>query len=169
MATTLKEETILNEWSMIVDHGAGNGPAVLDQIQKCLGEARIPGDCAWCLEEVKSQGLFSKVRREFLIVSLGQFKDYHMYIGIRDYGIHLDCCRFLTVEPGLFKKMLSEKLTGSADTYSMPRNILVEQDLRAWATVVHHGVTDAVGALLTRLGQDPTLLQKGTKGILEIW
>ena len=169
MAITLKEETILNEWSMMVDHGCGNARVVLDEIQKRLQEAQIPGECSWCVEEVKSQGLFSRVRREFLIVNLEQFKDYHMYIGIRDYGVHLDCCRFLTVEPGFFKKMVSEKLTGTADAISAPKNILVEQDLKAWATVVHHAVTDSVESLLTKLGQDPRLMHKGTKGMLEIW
>jgi len=169
MAITLKDESILNEWAMILDHAAGNSQTLLDDIQTKLRESQIPGDCRWSVQEIKSPGLFNKVRRDFLVVSLDQFKDYHMYIGVRDYGIHLDCCRFLTVEPGFLKKFASEKLTGYADALSAPKNILLHQDLRAWATVVHHAVIDSVDALITKLGKDPRLLQRESKGFLEIW
>ncbi|MGP8321755.1 MAG: hypothetical protein ACT6FE_05470 [Methanosarcinaceae archaeon] len=169
MSITLKEESILNEWAMVLDNASGNSQAVLDDIQKRLRESNIPGDCNWGIEEVKSSGLFSKVKRDFLIVSLDQFKDYHMYVSIRDYGVHLDCCRFLTVEPNFLKKFASTKLTGSADALSAPKNILIHQDLRAWATVVHHAVLDSVEALMAKLGKDPSLLQRGSKGFLEIW
>ena len=169
MAIKLKEESILNEWTMVLDHAAGNATAVLDDVQNRLREAQIPGDCTWSIEEVQSSGFFSKVRREFLVVSLEQFKDYHMYIGVRDYGVHLDCCRFLTVEPGFLKKWASEKLTGVAGALSAPKNILVHQDLRAWGTVVHHAVVGSVEGLMRKLEQDPRLLQRDSKGILEIW
>ncbi len=169
MAVTLKEESILNEWSMIVDNAAGNGRWLLDHIKARLSASNFPGGCTWELEEVKSSGFFAKVRREFLIVSLDQFHDYHMYIGVRDYGSHLDCCRFLTVEPGFLKKWASAKLTGAADALSAPQNILVHQDLRAWVTVVHHCVVDSVDALLKNLSMDPKLLQRGSKGFLEVW
>lgn len=169
MAITLKEETILNEWAMVLDHAAGNVEIVLDNIQKRLNESKIPGECDWQVREVKSQGFFSRVRREFLFVSLKEFSDYHMYIGIRDYGAHLDCCRFLTVEPGFFKKWLSQKLTGDVEALSAPKNILIHQDLRAWTTVVHHCVLDSIESLMTELGKDPRLLQRQSKGFLEIW
>lgn len=169
MAITLKEEVIINEWAMVLDSAAGNAQTLLDDIQSRLEESRIPGDCTWKMREVKSEGIIGRVRRDFLIVSLKQFSDYHMYIGIRDYGAHLDCCRFLTLEPGFLKKWLSEKLTGVEDALSVPKNILVHQDLSAWTTVVHHAVLDSVEALMAKLGQDPRLLQRGSKGSLEIW
>ena len=169
MALKLKEESILNEWAMVIDHAAGNSQPVLDDIQERLMESQIPGGSKWSIEEVKSSGFFAKVHREFLVVSLDQFSDYHMYVGIREFGVHLDCCRFLTVEPGFLKKYASEKLTGYADALSAPKNILIHQDLRAWTTVVHHAVVGSVEALMTKLGQDPTLLQRGSKGFLEIW
>ncbi len=169
MAITLKEESILNEWTMMVDHGAGSAGAVIDGIKARLQEAQVPGNCNWRIEEVKSSGFFAKVRREFLMVTLDEFSDYHTYIGIRDYGVHLDCCRFLTVEPGFLKKWASEKLTGYADALSAPKNILIHQDLRAWTTVVHHAVVSSVEELMTKLGQDTTRLNRGSKGFLEIW
>ncbi len=166
---TLMEESILNEWSMVVDHGAGQVGNVVAGIHRRLAEACIPGGCSWHLQEVKSSGFFSKTRREFLIVELDQFRDYRHYIGIRDFGVHLDCCRFLTVEPGAFKRMAAQRLTGSAEGLSAPKNILVHQDLRAWSSVVHQAVLDSVEEVMTILGKDPRLMQRGSKGALEIW
>lgn len=165
----LKEETILNEWSSMIFGAADHGMEVLKAIHRRLFDARIPGGCTWGLAEVRSTGLISRVKREFLVVELDQFQDYHMYIGARPYGNQLDCCRFLTVEPGRLKGYIATKLKGSADALSAPRNILVHQDLRAWATVVHHAVLDSVQELYKSLGQDTKHLRRESRGILEIW
>lgn len=170
MAITLKEETILNQWSTMVDQGAGQSEKLLADIERRLDQANIPGGASWNREEVQSSGWFSKVKRELVLVTLDQFKDYRMYIGARDYGVHLDVCRFLTVEPGFFKKAIAEKLSGGDwSALSAPKNVLVEQDLTAYVTVVHHCVVDAVAALMGKLGQDPGKLRRESKGILEIW
>ena len=171
MAVKLKDEAILNQWSMLVDGAAQRGHEVLDDIQARLTAARIPGNCQWSVEEVESGGFMSKTRREFLIVRLDQFSDYRNYVGVRPYGTHLDCCRFLTVEPGFFKRQLAQALSPTVDgrAFSGPKNLLVEQDLHAWVTVVHHCVLDAVKALLTKVGQDPAGIRRDTKGFLEVW
>ena len=169
MAITLKDEAILDEWNMILDHAAGNSQAVLNAIVHRLDESLIPGNCTWDIKEVKTEGFWGRVRRDFLLVTVDQFSDYRVFIGVRDFGAHLDCCRFLSMEPGLFKKWASEKLTGYEDALSVPENILVYQDLRAWVTVVHHAVLDSVEALMTELGKDPKLMNRGSRGILEIW
>lgn len=170
MAITLKEESVLDQWSTIVDSAAGRSHGVLEDIQNRLEAAEIPGGCSWQLEEIKSSGWFSKVQREFLLVRLESFGDYRMYVAARDYGIHMDVCRFLTVEPSFFKKAIAEKLSGGyAAALSAPKNVLVEQDLKAWVTVVHHCVLDSVSALMSDLGQDPNKIQRQSKGMLEVW
>lgn len=166
---TLKEETILNQWSMLIDRAAPHAAEVLEELDRRLEEAQIPGGCTWSLSEVKSSGWFSRVRREFLIIRLEQFSDYRMYIAAREYGIHLDVCRFLTVEPGFFKRQLAERLVGSKEAFSAPKNILIEQDLRAWTTTVHHAVLEAVGSLMDKLGQDKSQIRRESKGFLEVW
>lgn len=166
---TLKEETILDEWSTMVERGAPHADRVLDVVQDRLGDSEIPGNCTWDVEEVKSSGWLSKVMREFLVVRLEQFSDYRMYVSARGYGIHLDACWFLTVEPGFFKRALSAQIGNSESALSAPKNILVQQDLRAWITVVHHCVLDAVGSLKADLGQDPRSMRRESKGFLSVW
>lgn len=170
MAIKLKDETILNQWSMLVDGAAGRDTELLDDIQARLTAAWIPGNSEWSIDEVESGGMFSKTKREFLIVRLEQFGDYRNYIGVRPYGKHLDCCRFLTVEPGFLKRQLSQAITGGEDRLlSTPKNLLVEQDLTAWVTVVHHCVIGSVKGLFTKLGQDPNGVRSETKGFLQVW
>jgi hypothetical protein len=170
MAVTLKDETILNEWDQLVHGAAGNSQGVYNDIQRILRDFKVPGDWSADLEEVQSGGFFAKTKREFMIVRLDQFKDYRHYIGARDYGTALYVCRFLTVEPGFFKKAISAKLAeGDWAALSAPKNLLVEQDLRAWVTVVHHATTGAVETLLAKLGQDKSALRRDTRGILQVW
>jgi hypothetical protein len=169
MAITLKEETILDQWNWMVDGAAGHADEVLKEIDGRLRAAQIPGECTWEIDEVKSSGWFSRVRRDFLIVRLQQFSDYRMYAAVRDYGTHLDACRFTTVEPGFFKKNLAQRLGGTAEALSTPKNILIEQDLRAWMTVVHHCVVDSVESLMVTLGQDKNRLKRESKGFLSVW
>ena len=166
---TLKEETIHDQWSMVVDGAGQHAGAVMDDIQRRLDESQIPGNCNWAFKEVKSRGWFSQVRREFLIVRLEQFNDYRIYVAAREYGIHLDVCWFLTVEPGHFKRFIAKKLTGDTEALSEPKNILIEQDLRAWTTVVHHAVRGSVESIMEKLGQDKNKIHRESKGFLEVW
>ncbi len=166
---TLKDEAILDEWSMMVDGAGQHANEVMDEIQRRLEEAQIPGGSRWALKEVKSHGWLSRVRREFLIIRLEQFHDYRMYVAVRAYGIHLDVCRFLTAEPGRIKGYLSDKLVGDKRALSVPKNILIEQDLRAWVTVVHHAVRASVATIMEKLGQDTSQIRRESKGYLEVW
>lgn len=169
MAITIKEETIVDQWSAILDGAAGSNHNLLQDIQQQLREAQIPGECTWEYEEVKSSGWVAKVRREFLVIRWKQFPDYRLYIGVRSFGINLDVCRFLTIEPGALKQFLSRKLSGDKAALSGPKNILIAQDLRAFLTTVHHVVLNAVGRVLTEHGQDPSGIVRKSKGMLEVW
>jgi hypothetical protein len=166
-ARVLREETILSEWATLIDHAAEHSEAYYKSVQERLIEAKIPGGCTWHMQNVRSRGIIVRVRRQFFTVELDQFSDYHMYIGARPYGIHLHCCRFLTVEPGPLKSYLSAKLTGFRDALSAPRNILVHQDLSAWNSVVDAICIDSAHELMVKLGLDTARLQRKSRGILE--
>ncbi len=177
MAVTLKEETILQRWSQLVTHAAEHAYDVLEDVQSHLRDAEIPGKCEWSLQEVQQkEGLFSKTKREFLIVKLEQFKDYRIYVSARGYGKSLDCCWFLTVEPGFFKKMVAGKLSevasggavSDAALLSTPKNILLEQDLKAWTTTVHLAVQSAMGSLFDRLQRPKAEITRESQGVMSI-
>ncbi|MBZ0268478.1 hypothetical protein K8I85_10015 [bacterium] len=170
MAVTLKEETILQRWAQLVTNAAPHAYDVLEDVQSHLRDAEIPGKCEWSVEEVQQkEGLFSKTKREFLIVKLEQFKDYRIYVSARAYGKSLDCCWFLTVEPGFFKKMVAGKLAdGDWSAMSAPKNILLEQDLKAWTTTVHLAVRGAMESLFDRLQRPKNEITRESQGVMSI-
>jgi hypothetical protein len=168
MALSLKDESVIDQWSTIVDSAAGHGTEVLDDIKRRLEASEIPGECTWELEEVQSGGFLTRTKREFLVVRLKEFKDYRIYVAARDYGTHLDVCRFVAVQPGVLKRVMTETMGHDPMAMSGPTNILVAQDLRAWVTVVHHAVLDAVEALLDRRGQKHHL-KRESQGALAVW
>ena len=169
MAITLKKQEVLKDWSTVVDWAAGNSGKVLEDIQLRLSDSRIPGNCHWHIQEVKTEKFIGRVRRTMIVVQLKQYKDYMMYICIRDYGAHLDCSWFFTLEISSLKKWMSAIFTGKTDTWSKPRNILAMQDLRAWSTVVESAVRHSVKSMVTELGKEARTTQRGDKDFLEDW
>ncbi len=169
MGLKLKEESIVDEWTTLLQNAAGHARFIYEETQKKLAESAIPGGCTWSLEELKAGGWFSGVKREFLVVTIEQFKDYKALIGARDFDVHLHVSEFIVAEPGFLKRAVAQKLGDDPLALSRGSNILEHQDLVAWRAVVHRCLTDSVETLLQKLGQDPALLNTKSKGFLEVW
>jgi hypothetical protein len=158
MTTNMKREMVIDQWSMIVTGGAGQSARIMTDIENILTEAKMPGvkffrdDC--------TAGFFSG-KRDFLILWHGQpaLKNYRIFLGARDYGSSLDASWFLTFVPTLFhRKVNSQNL-----------DIFTQQDLRAFASTVHHCMQAALEALCGELEQDQTGLHTSSKGFLSVW
>lgn len=165
---TLKDEKIVDTWTMVIGGGQEKADYIFDTVQKLLEANQAPG-VNWELGEVTPsffKGLFGR-KRDFLLVTNEAFKEYKMYIGARDYGTNLDVQWFLTCEPGFFQR-LGDKMDQSMGMISM-LDIFAQQDLRAYVTVVHHCLLNAVDALLDDLGQDKSKVNRQSKGFLEVW
>ena len=111
---------------------------------------------------------FAKKKREYLMVTNATLKDYKMYIGARDYGNNLDISWYLTCEPNFFKKALSSLTTGSDKALSFALDIFDQQDLQAYVTVVHHCLLDAVSEIMLGLDQDPSKIDRKSRGFLGV-
>jgi len=165
---TLKDEKIVDNWTMVIGGGQEKADYVFDIVQKLLEANQAPG-VKWELGEVTPsffKGLFGR-KRDFLLVTNEAFKEYKMYIGARDYGTNLDVQWFLACEPGFFQR-LGDKMDQAVGMISM-LDIFAQQDLRAYVTVVHHCLLNAVDALLDDLGQDKSKVNRQSKGFLEVW
>ncbi len=147
----IKDECIFGEYYWMLQNAAGHSQRIYDCVRAELTNAKMESHCHWDLREVRSQGWLTRRRRDLLVIEHDWFHDYHMYIGVRDYGTFLDCCQFLTVEPGFFKQLLSSKISGDATYLSSPKNILAQQDLRAWWEAVTIILDGQIGALADEL------------------
>lgn len=167
---TLKDEKIVDSWGTVISDGQGKADSIFDKVQQLLEKNDAPG-VIWEMGEVTTsffKGLFGK-KRDYLFIKNEALKDHRMYLGARDYGNNLDISWYVTTEPGFFKGLTSKTLAGSDKALSFALDIFAQQDLRAYATVVHHCVLDAVESLMEELGQDTSKIDRKSKGFLEVW
>jgi hypothetical protein len=171
MGITLKDEKIIDRWSMIVENGQEKSEQIYQDTETYIKESKAPGIR---IERAKVRpgwlkGLFGN-ERNYMMVSNDALSDYRMFIGARDYGDNLDISWFLTCEPGFFSKKLSHVLTSGASDKALSLNLdlFQQQDLNAYATVVHHCLIKAIEKMMSGLGQDSSKIDRKSRGFLGI-
>ena len=168
MAVTLKNEKIVDRWSMVVKEGQGKAEEVFKDTENYILKSEAPG--VKC-ERVKANlgflaGVFG-TERTFIRVVNENLNKYEMYIGVRDYGKNLDLSWYLTYEPGLIARIIaivtSRLFPGRAWVPTL--NLFQQQDLTAYATVVHHCFLDAIEKVTKGTGQNIDRKSRGFLGI----
>ena len=176
---TIKKGKIIDRWETIIQGGSGKGEMIFSLIEQLLEESEAPG-IAW--QPISAQpsaikGLVLGKKRDYLMVtSKGVSSDYRMYTGARDYGVHLDVTWFLVEKPPFWKKII--RFLSSLNFWAtlimsqhtvMDLDLFDEQDLRAYVTITHHCLLQAVEAVMEELGQDTSKIDRKSKGVLEVW
>jgi hypothetical protein len=168
---TLKDEKIIDRWSMIVENAQGLAEQIYGDTQSIVNESQAPGIGFERVQVRPSwlKGILGN-ERSYLMVTNDALSDYRMFIGARDYGSALDISWFMTCEPGFFSKKLSNILTSgaSAQALSLNLDIFQQQDLNAYATLVHHCMLKAIEKMMSGKGQDTTQIDRKSKGFLGI-
>jgi hypothetical protein len=101
--------------------------------------------------------------RPFLVVTHRgnrRLAPYRMHVSVRDYGTALQASWYLSYHRSFFEKLIPDPL--------VKLDLFDEQDLRAYATTVHHAFLDAVVDLLVSLGKDASTLKRDSRGFLGI-
>lgn len=163
----LKEEEVVDNWSTLIEEGKGGAERVFKDTESFLKESKVPG---LKIERQKLapgvlKGLLG-VKRDFLVVTPlnnPKLEPFKVYINARDYGNNLDVSWYLTYKPKSFRfRGFNPALTvGKMDLFD-------QQDLRAYVTNAHHCLLKAVEKLLLDLGQDPSKLERKSRGFLGI-
>jgi hypothetical protein len=167
MAVTLSRDKVVDQWSTLVQQGAGKDQWVIDKTEQAIKEVAPPG--VSCRREVVSFGLFGE-KRDFLMVTHQRLREYAMFINARDYGRDLDVSWFLTVNPGFLKRSMSKRLAmGDPNALSMNLDVFAQQDLTAYITVTHHCLQDTLKSLMDDLKQDYSTINRKSKGFLSVW
>jgi hypothetical protein len=160
MPTTLrKKESVIDSWSTVVQHAAGREKELTDTIEKLIVEAKMPDVSV--RRDTVGTSVFSQ-KRDFLIVTPDKFRLYRMLIGVRSYGTNLDIAWYLTRYGALRRYAITIAFMQRLSLFS-------QQDLRAFATVSHHCVLEAVKLLLEELEQSPAGLNEKSTGFLSVW
>lgn len=166
MAITLKKEVVVNEWSMIVENSGDKVEQVFKDTEESIKKSKAP-DVNFERVKVSSSflgGVFGN-DRAFLRVTNKHLSKYDMYIGIREYGVHLDLVWYLTTEPGLIWRLINIILVFFKRKLVLNLTLFDERDLTVYATVIHHCFLQAVEKITKGTGQEIDRKSKGFLGI----
>jgi len=171
---TLSNEKILDSWSVLIENACGRTEEFYDSVLKFVEAERMPNVKAEMVKAfphgtAKLFSKFSKVfralGRDYLMVSNDYLDRWRMFIGAKDYGKNLNVSWYLVCEPTLLDSLFKKPHEKIVYT---PIFIFDQEELTAYVTCVHHCVLKAVEKIMRDLGQDPSKIDRKSKGFLGV-
>jgi len=167
-----RKAEILDNWSALIRDAQGQRDKIISSTKEHINITKAPS--IEMKEEKVGPGLAPSAfgeTREFLIVAdrrnlkLGNFK---AYVNANDYGDGLFVSWYLTYMPDVWQILVS-LIPGARKVIGLDElNLFNKQDLTAYVTCVHHCLLEAVEKLMLDLNQDPSKIDRKTRGFLGI-
>jgi hypothetical protein len=167
-----RKAEILDNWSALIRGAQGQRDRVITTTKELINISKAPS--IELKEDKVGPGLAPTTfgeTREFLIVAdrrnpkLGCFK---AYVNANDYGDGLFVSWYLTYMPDVWQTLAS-LIPGAGKVVGLDElNLFNKQDLTAYVTCVHHCLLEAVDKLMLGMNQDPSKIDRKTKGFLGI-
>ena len=167
-----RKAEILDNWSALIRGAQGQRDQVITTTKELINISKAPS--IEMKEEKVGPGLAPTTfgeTREFLIVAdkrnlkLGCFK---AYINANDYGDGLFVSWYLTYMPDVWQTLAS-LIPGAGKVIGLDElNLFNKQDLTAYVTCVHHCLLEAVDKLMLGMNQDPSKIDRKTRGFMGI-
>jgi len=167
-----KKAEILDDWSILIKKAHGQRNKVISVTKKLIKSSKAPSI------EMKEDKVGSSLAlaslgetRDFLIVTNRvniKLSNFKTFVNANDYGENLFVSWYLTYRPD-FLQSLVMLLPGAKKVMSIDDlNLFNKQDLTAYVTNVHHCLLEAVEKLMTDLNQDPSKIERKSRGFLGI-
>lgn len=167
-----RKAEILDNWSALIRGAQGQRDKVITTTKELINISKAPS--IEMKEEKVGPGLAPTTfgeTREFLIVAdrrnlkLSNFK---AYVNANDYGDGLFVSWYLTYMPDVWQTLAS-LIPGAGKVIGLDElNLFNKQDLTAYVTCVHHCLLEAVDKLMLGMNQDPSKIDRKTRGFLGI-
>ena len=172
IAVVVRKAKILEDWSVFITSAQGRGDKVISTAKDSINARKVS------TIEMKEEKVGPRLTpaafgetREFLKITdrrslkLGSFKTY---VNAIDYGDSLFVSWYLTYMPDIWQTIASlvpgtRKIIGLDDL-----DLFNRQDLTAYVTCVHKCVQNAVDKLMLEMGQDPSKVDRRSRGFLWI-
>lgn len=169
----LRKEQVLDSWSVLIEHGQGKAGEVFADTENHIKESKAP---ALDISRRKMapgaiRGVLG-VKRDFLVVRVKEnirLNPFYIFINARDYGNNLDVSWYLTYRPSILEAfLLVLPLIKSTPLSLTELDLFDQQDLIAYTTNCHHSLLKAVEKQMLGLNQDPSKIDRKTRGFLGI-
>jgi len=167
-----RKAEILDNWSALIRGAQGQRDKVISATKELINISKAPS--IEMREDKVGPGLSPTTfgeTREFLIVAdrrnlkLGNFKTY---VNANDYGDGLFVSWYLTYMLDVWQTLAS-LIPGARKVVGLDElNLFNKQDLTAYVTCVHHCLLEAVDKLMLGMNQDPSKIDRKTRGFLGI-
>jgi hypothetical protein len=184
------KENVVDQWDVLIGGGQGRADNIFDDTQKRITDTKAP-DIKMERQDVTPGVVrgFLGGKRPFLLISNTtnyHLKLYRMYINARDYGNNLQVSWYLVYQPGFWGKLaallllvpflnlfvlpfyLFGRIIRARSSGILDLDLFDEQDLRAYVTNSHHCLLEAVEKLMVDLHQDPSKIERKSRGFLGI-
>ncbi len=165
-------EQVIDNWSFLIEKGNGKAEEIFRLTEDFIKDAKAPS------LRIKRQEMAPGVirgilgsSREFLVATDQDFRlnPYQIFINARDYGENLDVSWYLTYRLPFWRALLRFVPGIGRATFALESlDLFDRQDLTAYTTICHHSTLDAVGKLMLILNQDPSKIDRKSKGFLGI-
>lgn len=171
-ARLVLKQNVKERWDYLIDKAQGRAEEIFKATENLIKEAKVPSITMKRQELIPGyiRGAFGR-KREFLVVKDKHFrlKPYQFLLNARDYGNDLNVAWYLTYRPSIFRAFLMvfpfvnliPKKIEDLDLFDL-------QDLTAFNTLCHYSVLSAVEKLMLSLNQDPSKIDRRSKGFLGI-
>jgi len=167
----LRKEQVVESWATTIQNGNDKVQEFFFETSESIKQHNIP------FIETKRQmvspgsfGAFTGNDRKLLIVtdkSILRMGPYRIFINARDYGNSLDTAWFLTYKPTMRQAAFAIiPFVPIAPKTENDLNLFDLQDLRAYSDIVHQAVLASVEKIMIGLNQDPSKIDRKSKGFL---
>ncbi|MFA5459795.1 MAG: hypothetical protein WC283_00430 [Candidatus Paceibacterota bacterium] len=169
----LRKEEVIDNWGVLVENAKGNAGMVFEETENFIKESKAPS--LEMKRQIMAPGIIKGLigaKRDFLEITDREnlrMVPYRIYVNARDYGNNLDVSWYLTFRPTWSQSLLSlipfvsimPKRLGDLDLFD-------QQDLTVFATNAHHCLIKTVEKLMISLNQDPSKIERKSRGFLGI-
>jgi hypothetical protein len=169
----LRNDQVLDSWATLIENAQSKSAEIFQKTQSFIRESKAPA----IRIELKNispgivRGLMGTTR-EFLTITdqeNGRLEPYQIYINARDYGNNLDVSWYLTYKPTLLQSIAALlPYVNVIPSVLSDLDLFDQQDLRAYTTNAHHCLLKAVDQVMISLNQDPSKIDRKSKGFLGI-
>lgn len=173
----VKKEQVIDNWGILIKNGQGRAETIFQDTQNLINESRAP-DIEMERKSL-SPGVLKGIlgtKRDFLIIRNNtnrNLKTYQIYINARDYGNNLHVSWYLVTKLGFWRTLFARIFffilrEPQPQTLVAELDLFDQQDLVAYTTNAHHCLIEAVEKLMLDLNQDPSKIDRKSKGFLGI-